>query len=96
MKKFKVIEKSRFLTYEEASNIKGGVTQCNSTKQYSSCGLLSINYITCGPGVVSGYSWTPKGESCGGNGIFFKTTNCGGIQFFSTTCEGNNIYSGNF
>ena len=95
MKKFKVIEESRFLKKQDMQNLIGGdcapVTSiCNVGNPHESCGILHIKYEYCGPGFApEGYNNGPGGESCVGSNIEYKTSNCGGLSWFSTKC-GNN------
>lgn len=93
MKKFKVIEKSRFLADNKLSDIKGGATKlCDAINSYRSCGILGISFTSCGTG-FTGYANGPDGELCGGQGISFKESNCAGIGMFTTTCDGSNMYT---
>ena len=78
MKKFKVIEESRFLKKQDMQNLIGGdcapVTSiCNVGNPHESCGILHIKYEYCGPGFApEGYNNGPGGESCVGSNIEYK------------------------
>lgn len=95
MKKFKVIEESRFLKKREMQNLTGGdcapVTSiCNVGRPHESCGILHIKYEYCGPGADSdGYNYDSGGETCSGSTTEYKITNCGGLGWFSTKCGSN-------
>lgn len=99
MKKFKVLEESRFLDKNAYGNFKGGkyITVCGSERDYKACGFLG-DLTTCGTALtVGGYQTglcnnVEFYESCSGTGILYTVSNCYGGDFFTTTCGGSNVY----
>lgn len=93
MKKFKVIEESRFLNKQEMQNLDGGacapVTSiCTVGSPYKSCDSIGINHTTCGgvPFKLDGYD--SEANTCGGLGVRYEGTTCGTLPMFTDLCEG--------
>lgn len=94
MKKFKIIEKSRFSTNREFSQIRGGVwhyqdSLCDNTSPYRYC-TGSQAYKTCGVSVV-GYCVNTCVEGGGSpwvtcNGVTYSSSCAGG--FTHVFCPG--------
>jgi len=93
MKKFKVIEESRFLNKEGMSGIRGG-TVCTPDNPYSSPGCGSMIYTTCTGGVAQFVS-TPcvnMHTTCS-EGMNYTQTSCWNMGLFSTNCSSENPYT---
>lgn len=100
MKKFKVIEKSRFLDKGMMGKMQGGYFSkvCTDGNTYNNCPNLIMSYGLCEPISVSGFSsgTCPNGalsySICGGTN--YKYSYClevpgGG---YGTPCAGDKIY----
>ncbi len=95
MKKFKIIEKSRFLKEEDMSDIQGGVS-CSPNSPYSACS--GIGHISCQPAATLGYS----SSTCNGLGdlhtcgtdMNYSISVCLGWALFTSTCGGGITYQG--
>ncbi len=96
MKKFKVIEKSRFLTQKEKEDVRGSIKieYCSVVLPYASNPCAP--YVTCGMPSVKDY-W-----NCGSSAFFacgsdvaYSTTggSCGTVAAYSATCGVGFVYN---
>lgn len=84
MKKFKVIEKSRFLNYDTMSNVKGGLTQCGIGNLYDNLCTTGI-HVTCGTALAMP---TYFSDCLGHESCTLYVRKCANGLLWSKTCTG--------
>lgn len=83
MKKFKVIEKSRFLNYDMMSYFKGGIS-CGIGNLYDNKCITGV-HVTCGTAILP---QTYFSDCLGHESCTFYFRKCGNGLLWDKTCTG--------